>query len=74
MKIQLVYKTCNGDFEIGDVVRIITEDPFSKYNEEFEGKILNSMLTSEIRVDCSDKYKSCIKDLRIDEIVKIEKL
>ena len=73
MMIEIIYR-CNGEeFKEDDLIQVIKRDPFTEERTEIVGRVVKSLLTTELVLDVSRRYYSETITLNIDEIVKIIK-
>ena len=71
--IEIIYR-CNGEeFKEDDSIQVIKRDPFTEERTEIVGRVVKSLLTTELVLDVSRRYHSETITLNIDEIVKIIK-
>ena len=72
--IEIIYR-CNGEeFKEDDLIQVIKRDPFSEERTEIVGRVVKSLLTTELVLDVSRRYYSETITLNIDEIVKVNKI
>ena len=71
--IELVYRFDGEEFKEDDLIPVIKRDPFSEERTEIVGRVVKSLLTTELVLDVSRRYYSETITLNIDEIVKIIK-
>ena len=72
--IEIVYR-CNGEeFKEDDLIQVIRRNPFSEERTEATGRVVKSLLTTELVLDVSRRYYSETITLNIDEIVKVNKI
>ena len=74
MDIKYVYFAGDKSFQIGDRVKILHKKSFENEVKEDVGVILPSVLTSELKLDCSQEFCSRIIDIDLKDIIEIEKL
>lgn len=74
MDIKYVYFAGDKSFQIGDVVKVLHKKSFENDVKEDRGVILPSVLTSELKLDCSQIYYARIIDVDLKDIIEIEKL
>ena len=74
MMIEIIYR-CNGEeFKEDDLIQVIKRDPFTGEKTEIIGRVVKSLLNSELVLDISRRYYSETITLNIDEIVKVNKI
>lgn len=74
MDIRYVYFTGDESFQLGDRVKVLHKKSFENKVKEDRGVILPSVLTSELKLDCSQTYNAKITDIDLRDIINIEKL
>lgn len=74
MEIKYVFFAGNESFQIGDKVKVLHKKSFENEVKEDRGVILPSVLTSELKLDCSQEFNSVIKEIDLKDIIEIEKL
>lgn len=74
MDIRYVYFTGDESFQLGDKVKVLHKKSFENEIKEDKGVILSSVLTSELRLDCSQEFHSKIIEIDLRDIIEIEKL
>jgi len=74
MEIKYVFFAGNESFQIGDKVKVLHKKSFENEVKEDIGVILPSVLTSELRLDCSKNYFSNIIEIDLKDIIEIKKL
>ena len=73
MMIEIIYR-CNGEeFKEDDLIQVIKRDPFTEEKTMIIGRVIKSLLNTELVLDVSRRYYSETITLNIDEIVKIIK-
>ena len=74
MMIEIIYR-CNGEeFKEDDLIQVIKIDPFSEEKSEIIGRVVKSLLTTELVLDISRRYYSETITISMDEIVRINKI
>ena len=71
--IEIIYRFNGEEFKEDDLIQVIKRDPFSEERTEIVGRVVKSLLTTELVLDVSRRYYSETITLNIDEIVKIIK-
>ena len=65
----------NGEeFKEDDLIQVIKRDTFTEERNEIVGRVVKSLLTTELVLDVSRRYNSEIITISMDEIVKINKI
>ena len=72
--IELVYRFDGEEFKEDDLIQVIRRNPFSEEKAEIIGRVVKSLLNSELVLDISSRYHSETITLNIDEIVEINKI
>ena len=72
--IELVYRFDGEEFKEDDLIQVIRKDPFSEERTEIVGRVVKSLLTTELVLDISSRYHSETITLNIDEIIKVNKI
>ena len=72
--IELVYRFDGEEFKEDDLIQVIRKDIFTEEKNEIVGRVVKSLLTTELVLDVSTKYNSEIISISMDEIVKINKI
>ena len=72
--IELVYRFDGEEFKEDDLIKVIRKDTFSGEKSEIIGRVVKSLLTTELVLDISRRYYSETITLNIDEIVKVNKI
>ena len=71
--IEIIYRFNGEEFKEDDLIQVIKRDQFSEERTEIVGRVVKSLLTTELVLDVSRRYYSETITLNIDEIVKIIK-
>lgn len=72
--IEIVYR-CNGEeFKEDDLIQVIKRDVFTEERTEITGRVVKSLLNTELVLDVSSKYHAENITINIDEIVKVNKI
>ena len=72
--IELVYRFDGEEFKEDDLIQVIRKDPFSEEKTEIIGRVVKSLLNSELVLDISSRYHSETITLNIDEIIEVNKI
>ena len=72
--IEIVYKMDGEEFKEDDLIQVIKRDPFTEERSEITGRVVKSLLTTELVLDVSRRYNSEIITINMGEIVKINKI
>ena len=72
--IEIVYR-CNGEeFKEDDLIQVIKRDPFTEEKTMIIGRVIKSLLNTELVLDVSRRYYSETITLNMDEIIKVNKI
>ena len=72
--IEIIYR-CNGEeFKEDDLIQVIRKDPFTGEKTMVTGRVIKSLLNTELVLDISSRYHSETITLNIDEIIKVNKI
>ena len=72
--IEIIYR-CNGEeFKEDDLIQVIKRDVFSGEKIMIVGRVIKSLLNTELVLDVSSKYHAETITINMSEIVKINKI
>ena len=72
--IELVYRFDGEEFKEDDLIQVIRRNPFSEEKTEIIGRVVKSLLNSELVLDISRRYHWETITLNIDEMIKVNKI
>ena len=72
--IELVYRFNGEEFKEDDLIQVIKRDPFTEERTMITGRVVKSLLNTELVLDVSTRYYSETITLNMDEIVKVNKI
>ena len=72
--IEIVYKMDGEEFKEDDLIQVIRKDVFTEEKSEVIGRVVKSLLNTELVLDISTKYNAKTITISIDEIVKVNKI
>ena len=72
--IEIVYKMDGEEFKEDDLIQVIKRDPFTEERSEITGRVVKSLLTTELVLDISTRYNAKTITINTDEIVKVNKI
>ena len=73
--VEIVYKLNDEYFTVGDIVQVFVKNPFNDEDiREVTGRLVRSLLNTEIQLDVSTRYNSKMEEIDIKDIVKINKI
>ena len=71
---EIIYRFDGEEFKEDDLIQIIKRDVFTEEKNEIVGRVVKSLLTTELVLDVSTKYNAKTITISIDEIVKVNKI
>ena len=72
--IEIIYR-CNGEeFKEDDLIQVIKRNPFTEERTMITGRVIKSLINTELVLDISTRYNAKTITINIDEIVKINKI
>lgn len=72
--IEIIYR-CNGEeFKEDDLIQVIRKDTFSGEKIMIVGRVIKSLLNTELVLDVSSKYHAETITINMDEIVNVNKI
>ena len=72
--IELVYRFDGEEFKEDDLIQVIRRNPFSEERTEVTGRVIKSLINTELVLDVSSKYHAENITINMDEIVKVNKI
>ena len=72
--IEIVYKMDGEEFKEDDLIQVIKRDPFTEERTTITGRVVKSLLNTELVLDISSRYHSETITLNMDEIVNVNKI
>ena len=72
--IELVYRFDGEEFKEDDLIQVIKRDVFTEERTMITGRVVKSLLTTELVLDISTRYNAKTIIISMDEIVKINKI
>ena len=72
--IEIVYKFNGEEFKEDDLIQVIRVDPFTGEKIEVVGRVIKSVLNTEITLDTSTRYHAETIAINLKEILKINKI
>ena len=72
--IELVYRFDGEEFKEDDLIQVIRKDTFTGEKTMVTGRVIKSLLNTELVLDVSRRYYSETITLNIDEIIKVNKI
>ena len=72
--IELVYRFDGEEFKEDDLIQVIKRDVFTEERTMITGRVVKSLLTTELVLDISTRYNAKTITISMDEIVKINKI
>ena len=72
--IEIVYKFNGEEFKENDLIQVIRQDMFTGEKIEVVGRVIKSVLNTEITLDTSTRYHAETIAINLKEILKINKI
>ena len=72
--IELVYRFDGEEFKEDDLIQVIKRDVFTEERTMITGRVVKSLLTTELVLDISTRYNAKTITISMDEIIKINKI
>ena len=72
--IEIVYKMDGEEFKEDDLIQVIKRDPFTEERTEIIGRVIKSLINTELVLDISTRYNAKTITISMDEIVKVNKI
>ena len=72
--IELVYRFDGEEFKEDDLIQVIKRDPFTEERTMITGRVVKSLINTELVLDISTRYNAKTITINMDEIVEINKI
>ena len=72
--IEIIYRMNGEEFKEDDLIQVIKRNPFTEERTMITGRVVKSLLNTELVLDISSRYHSETITLNIDEIIKVNKI
>ena len=72
--IEIVYKFNGEEFKEDDLIQVIRQDMFTGEKIEVVGRVIKSVLHTEVTLDTSTRYHAETIAINLKEILKINKI
>ena len=72
--IEIIYRFNGEEFKEDDLIQVIRRNPFSEERTEVTGRVIKSLINTELVLDVSSKYHAENITINMDEIVKVNKI
>ena len=72
--IELVYRFDGEEFKEDDLIQIIKRDPFTEERTMITGRVVKSLINTELVLDISTRYNAKTITISMGERVKIKKI
>ena len=72
--IELVYRFDGEEFKEDDLIQVIKRDPFTEERTMITGRVVKSLINTELVLDISTRYNAKTITISIDEIIKVNKI
>ena len=72
--IEIIYR-CNGEeFKEDDLIQVIKRDPFTEEKTMIIGRVIKSLINTELVLDVSTRYNAKTITINMDEIIEVNKI
>ena len=72
--IEIIYRIDGEEFKEDDLIQVIKRNPFTEERTMITGRVIKSLINTELVLDISTRYNAKTITLNIDEIVKVNKI
>ena len=72
--IDIVYKMDGEEFKEDDLIQVIKRDPFTEERTMITGRVVKSLINTELVLDISTRYNAKTITISMDERVKINNI
>ena len=72
--IEIIYRIDGEEFKEDDLIQVIKRNPFTGERTMITGRVVKSLLNTELVLDISSRYHSETITINMDEIVKVNKI
>ena len=72
--IEIIYRIDGEEFKEDDLIQVIKRNPFTEERTMITGRVIKSLINTELVLDISSRYHSETITLNIDEIIKVNKI
>ena len=72
--IEIIYRIDGEEFKEDDLIQVIKRNPFTEERTMITGRVVKSLLNTELVLDISSRYHSETITINMDEIVKVNKI
>lgn len=72
--IEIVYRFDGEEFKEDDLIQVIKRNPFTEERTMIIGRVIKSLINTELVLDISSRYHSETITINMDEIVKVNKI
>ena len=72
--IEIIYRIDGEEFKEDDLIQIIKRNPFTEERTMITGRVVKSLLNTELVLDISSRYHSETITINMDEIVNVNKI
>ena len=72
--IEIIYRMNGEEFKEDDLIQVIRRNPFSEERTEVTGRVIKSLINTELVLDISSRYNAKTITISMDEIVKVNKI
>ena len=71
---EIIYRFDGEEFKEDDLIQVIKRDVFTEERTMITGRVVKSLLTTELVLDISTRYNAKTITISMDEIIKINKI
>ena len=72
--IEIIYRFNGEEFKEDDLIQVIKRDPFNEEKTMIVGRVIKSLINTELVLDISSKYHAENITINMDEIVNVNKI
>ena len=72
--IEIIYRIDGEEFKEDDLIQVIKRNPFTEERTMITGRVVKSLLNTELVLDISSRYHSETITINMDEIIKVNKI
>ena len=72
--IEIIYRIDGEEFKEDDLIQIIKRNPFTEERTMITGRVIKSLINTELVLDISSRYHSETITINMDEIVNVNKI
>ncbi len=73
-KVNVCYKFEGLIINQGDIVEVIHKDPITDKETKYKGRVLYSVVSDKLKLDCSKAYEPIIEERELFDIIDVKYL